>query len=285
MRFVRFIPHGRFHDCKPRAMPLDLTTIGFGFLAVVVVLVIVTLALPAALHSWARYPAPVLYFYPAYPQHELEQGIGGEVAVRFTINRQGEVTSILVLDNGGSEALATAVREAVGAARYRAQRSARYGDLPGLPIEVTVTQRFLFDAEGMAERDRQFGWPMPCDQVVYGDFDTLPVPETTVLPEELALHDPRAVLPPPGRPWSFRQYLVHLTVTPQGEVTFPRLHFGSLGYRSNRRAVEAAIRGIRYTPATRNGVPVYCNITQLFELPTQFGFQEPPADRSRIRQR
>lgn len=111
MRFVRFIPHGRFHDSKPRAMPLDLTTIGFGFLAVVVVIVIVALVMPTVFHSWDRYPRPVEYFYPAYPQHELEQGIGGDVTVRFTINRLGEVASFQVLDDGGSDALAMAVRE------------------------------------------------------------------------------------------------------------------------------------------------------------------------------
>ncbi|MFC1544028.1 energy transducer TonB [Gemmatimonadota bacterium] len=155
MRFVRFIPHGRFHDSKPRAMPLDLTTIGF--LAVVVVIIIVALVMPTVFHSWDRYPRPVEYFYPAYPQHELEQGIGGDVTVRFTINRLGEVASFQVLDDGGSDALAIAVREAVKAARYKAQRSGRFGDLPGLPIEVTVTQRFLFNAEWMANRERQYG--------------------------------------------------------------------------------------------------------------------------------
>ncbi|MFC1544027.1 energy transducer TonB [Gemmatimonadota bacterium] len=122
---------------------------------------------------------------------------------------------------------------------------------------------------------------MAYEQVVYGEFDTLPVPETTMLPEDLDLYDPGAVLPPPNRPWSFRQYLVHLTVTPRGEVTFPRVYFGYSGYRRNSRAVEAAIREIRYTPATRNGEPVSCNITQIFTLPESYEFLAYPADRRR----
>ena len=166
MRFVRFIPRGRFHDCKPRAMPLDLTTIGIGFLMVTVIIIVVTLAFPAWNQDWSRYPTATTRLRPSYPIEALRADQPSEVVTRFRVDRDGRATEIDILNDGGFREQGEAVRETLRSSRYSVAWG-RSGREVGLPRPMLITQRFLFDPNRARDAAVPTGVALPFDQVVY----------------------------------------------------------------------------------------------------------------------
>jgi len=265
MRFIRFEPHGRFHSSKPHPLPTDLPVIGFGLLIVVVVIYIASYAFPTWTQNWNRYPAAEEVVLVEYPSTALEQQLSGDVVVRFKVRQAGSVESVEVIYSDPPGIFDEAVRDAVLASKYRLSAyNPPFRNRKELRSDVVITQRFLFDPESMSG-GRHAGRAWPFEQVIFGAPDVLPKVIERHEPDPL---EPTAGFPSPRRtPWGGEPFVVTMTVTPEGRVTFPRFEIRFPAIRHYGDEILDAFRQWRFAPAMRNGKPVAITICQMIIVP------------------
>jgi TonB family protein len=279
MRFSRFEPRGRFRTIRARPCRLDNIVIGGGFLVTITVFLFVCFLYPLWTHQFYQVPEPDEMIRPVYPAEALEQGIEGEVLVRYLVDGHGEIIAPEIVLTNQPGVFDASVLETVSRWTYR-----EFMHPERSPVSQFI-MRFRFrlpeDPHAFSTRIR-LASIIP-EQVVFGPFDTPPVlvhrtePVLYVAPPEWVTDDGivRGEIPDSFRERWTRECLVTFTVDVDGQVKNPG--FPRRGtHRFTRYSLDAPeslildnIREWRFRPATRNGEAVSILVCQRIEY---FGF-------------
>ncbi|MFC1530005.1 TonB family protein [Gemmatimonadota bacterium] len=273
MRFSAYEPRGRFRAIRARPYQFDITVVGGGFLIVMVGITFFSFMFPLLTHQFYRIPSADEMVRPVYPAEAREQGVEGEVVVRFRVNIDGEVLNPEIIEETVPGVFGEAVLDAVRQLSYREFRHL------GRPTEMLISLRYHFRMPP-APADRNWhrrSFSAYPEQVVFGSFDTPPVlihrndPLLLGFPSQSGLEDVfiiEEIRDTWGTEW-MKEGVVTFTVDETGQVRFP-----GIPWRFNKRmkvygvlqsTILDSVREWRFQPATRNGEAVSILICQRVE--------------------